>query len=357
MKFKPTYLRNNRIRIAANIADRNEYKAEILHNGSVIGVPLYQTPFNNVCEFRLEAIIRSQQFHNALPDADNISIVTITDYLKRFSLRFQRADGSGSATTISEINVQSGGVPDYVFNAGGNPVSAVNPFAHRCTFQPQLKRISLAQPEFIFFFNNPDPAVTVVNVNAIIRFEDGTQLVQSLQSKPIAAYQLTVINVSPWVLEEYLLGRPIAGYDIQIADQLGSKIFEDHIYEIDTRYHQHETFLVYQNSFGCWDVLRCFGDAAESEAVTRSIAENETERSVFHTEGRRTLTLNTGHQEQGMKEALPEILFSKQIYRFDGLQSQRLNLLTDSLEAYNTNADDGVSLEFEYITEDLAYAP
>jgi hypothetical protein len=357
MKFQKTFLRKNRIEVTANIADQNEYRAEILSNGEEIGVPLYQTAFRGQIVWRLDHIINAANFYDTLPDADTTEIVIIQDFARTFQLQYQRADGSGSPTTVNNIIVQNGGVPDYVFNAVGNPQNAINTHAHRLTYQPAVKRIAVDQPEFIYFFNNVLPAQIRVNIAAQIRFEDGTTLFQNIGSKTIVALDMCIFNVSPWVLEEYLLNRPIIGYDITITDFNGNKLFPDHSYEIDTRYHQSETFLLYQNSSGCWDSLRCFGDISEQEGVTRSFAENITGRRVFDARGRRTLKLFTGHQEQGIKEALPDLLYSAQIYRFDGLNSVRLNLLTDSLEATATTADQGTELNFEYITEDIAYAP
>lgn len=358
MKFQPTFLRKNRINLPVSTSDRVEYRGEIIENGKVIGVPIFQTPFQGKVDFRLDAIVKSLSFNTIPPSVDNPNISLNTSYAKSLQLRYQRADNANPAGTTPPFWVVNAGVPDYIFNSFGNPLNAVANQSHRLTFQPLVKRIALDQPEFIFFFNNTDPAVAEIVVTANIRFQDNTTLNILLEKTAVPAMSLATINASPIIFEDQLFGRKLAGYDIRVTDEVGQLLLPVHEYDIDTRYHQTETFLIYQNSFGTWDTLRCFGQSSYAASVEKSYYENLTGRRNFNTTGRRNFMLNTGQQEQGIKEALPEILFSESIYLFDGFNSLQVNCLTTTLEAASSDTqDEGIELEFENITADTAFYP
>lgn len=356
MRFKKTYLRKNKIVLPANVQDTQEYAATLVLNGVAVGVPLYQIPFEGRINWRVESLVKGLPFTSGFfPDADRTDLRILKDYSLKLQLRFQRADGAGSESQLPDFVVSKAGVSDHYFNRRENPLNEPSNFAKRLTYQPNLKRISMRQPEFIYFWNNRDPAVSKINVTITIRFTDGTQVQHPLHSQSIAEFDLVVINVSPIICEEFLLGRELSGYDIHVADSLGTLLFETHTYEIDTRPQLDETFIVFENSFGVFDTLRFFGNKSESESVERSYFENENGKYVFDVRGRRRLLLNTGFQEQNMKQSLSELIYSSNVYIFDGLDSIPVNVLTDSAESFSTNSDDSKTVEFEYITEDTSF--
>ncbi len=359
MIFNPVFLAKNKITVDMPAGDEAEYRAAILVgvDQKLFGVPVYQYARNGLAQFRLDNILKAYPFPNTFPDPDITSVQHVPHAVIPFRLAARPAVGTFSDTLLPVNYAVNAGVPAYRFGVSGNPLNAPAAFGHRLTYLPDLRRISLDQPEFIFFLNNMAPAVTAINVTAKIVFEDGTTTTVQLAASSVSPMQLYAINASPHVLDDFLFNRKLARYEITVADAAGNIILPKRCYDIDTRYHQNEHFIIFQNSLSGWDTLRCFGSDAQKLNVTRTLADVPAGRLPFSIVGRRMLELNTGHQEQDMQHALADLHYAKNIFLFDGIKSPRLNLTNSDFTFQSSQREEPVTLEFEFVTEDFSHAP
>lgn len=289
---------------------------------------------NSEITFNLEKIL-DDLFRTTLSDppvpAFDASIPQPADVIRRFRLQY-REEYEGSPTdwlTWPALEVHLGGIAqnlfaDYDFFAN---LSDTNNFL---TYTPSGKTLSLTQPEWLAWYNHESTAQTIVL--QVIRYTESGALTT------LYAYDDPASQVDPGQVHLLPVGPEQLGftftdvlyYDVRIVDETsdwegGSPAFlsPSRRYYIDSCHHEDERYIMYLNSLGCPETLRCLGDTSEELEVTRQITERilppdysstTAERFQYQYGYEDYFTYRTGYIDAFYADTLKELLILNQAY-------------------------------------------
>jgi hypothetical protein len=194
------------------------------------------------------------------------------------------------------------------------------------TWQPNNKRVAAGQEEYLSFLLNFSPTPTQLRLRA--RFSGPgleTTLPQTILTlSGVPMYGIVCLPVGPDVvtvgMEEYDF------YEVWLSDQENKRLSEVRKYQVDRSYQAFDRGILFVNSLGGWDTLRCLGRASETLAVNQTTAMREMTRKndvefsdllFIKTEGRRSVQLSTGYFRQEAAETLrwlDELLLSESCF-------------------------------------------
>lgn len=196
------------------------------------------------------------------------------------------------------------------------------------TWQPQDKLVDRQQPEFLYFLVNFTPAPTLLTLRCRVYYADGsgeTYTVRSLAN--VGQYQVYGVPVGVAALglaaKETAAGKEAFRYEVWLNNQDGHQVSEVRRYLINRAYQRNVRYLLFANSLGGFDTLRCTGQVSESIALTTRLAQQPLETSylpasseVFVTSktGDRLLTVATGLRDGDEVNYLAELAYSPEVY-------------------------------------------
>ncbi|MDQ6479796.1 DUF5977 domain-containing protein [Dyadobacter sp. LHD-138] len=197
------------------------------------------------------------------------------------------------------------------------------------TWQPDGKLVRTDQPERLYFLTNFTPSPRSLNLRARVYYADNSA--ETFTAK-------TVDNVTPMTVYSVPVGyselnlqartKPVTWYEVWLSNENGEQVSETRFYRIDRFAYESVKYIVFQNSLGGYDTLRCVGSASESVSINRQILERFTDYDYLPTvsevlinnvTGERQITVNVGNWlNANHREYLEDLALSEEFYIVDG---------------------------------------
>lgn len=196
------------------------------------------------------------------------------------------------------------------------------------TWQPVEKWIDPQQPEWLYWLVNATPKPAELRLRAEITYQDGTtDTLTALSVATVSQYTVYSLPVSFTALglaaREIARGQLVHSYRVWLANEAGARLSEVRTYYLDTDYRANVLYLVYANSLGGYDTLRCTGQSSRSLTVKGTAAQRALDPGYLPTtaelfslnrSGERTLTVNTGLLDGDAVDYLSELTLSDELY-------------------------------------------
>ena len=237
------------------------------------------------------------------------------------------------------------------------------------TWQPNNKRITETQEEYLYFLLNFTPTPTTIKLRVKAIYTDASeQLLTPLQLSGVQFGQVICVPVGV-----YIIGanpeKTLQSYQVWIANELNDRLSEVRTYHLEYRTFAQERSILFSNSFNTFDTLRLTGVSTEALQVKRYSAYREkplylpddfTEFFVVDRGGDRELTISTGFFERNVAAQLrylDELLMTEECYLITDRNHEPLELITNSLVDHNDNPDlVARQFQFRYVREQKSFS-
>lgn len=301
------------------------------------------------------------------PSIENITAPAIADNLRRYYFRYAQQEGSPAMPdawqTSNILNALDGGVTQRTW-AGQNWLDARMQTNSLLTVRPlDYRNIYMLQPDFLSWYNHFGTPV-LAKLRIIETAADGTvgtaRDVYELNGVSIGAGQTVTFPVSPLLLGIAATTRrytvqviPLQPDDMsELPQEQVVHYFQECLYQRDMR------FILWRNSFGVAESLRCTGVHTYAQEIDRQKAQrplpanytaDTQERVQWDAEQTRIRTFRTGYMRKQDKYALQDMLLINDIYEVqpDGSLCA-LDIISDNFRIYQTD-DFLYSLEFDAV--------
>lgn len=197
------------------------------------------------------------------------------------------------------------------------------------TWQPNGKLVRTDQPERLYFLTNFTPSPKSLNLRTRVFYSDNTA--ETFTSKTVDnVTPMTVYSVPVGYSEMNLqaLAKTVSWYEVWLTNESGQQISEVRFYRVDRFAYESVKYIIFQNSLGGYDTLRCVGSASESVSISRQILERFTDYDYLPTAsevlinnvtGQRQITLNVGNWlNSDYREYLEDLAISEEFFIVDG---------------------------------------
>ncbi len=223
------------------------------------------------------------------------------------------------------------------------------------TWQPDLKHVTYAQEEYLYFLLNFTPLPSQVKLRGQLFFTDGShsdaQTFKTLNSPFLNDVLIVPVGMQVLDLLTYVpVGKQLWRYQVWLSNESDAKFSEVRTYFYDAEPGL-SRFLLFSNSLGGFDTLRMRGKASEQVKVSRTTAQRDTPADsgvefsdiyVTYIEGDRELTVSTGYlryENIQLLEYLQELLFAEEIYLITDKGHLPLELVSNQLLTNDDDAD------------------
>jgi hypothetical protein len=192
------------------------------------------------------------------------------------------------------------------------------------TWQPDNKFIAPDQPEYLYFLNNLNPSPNEIRLRAELFFEDGgsefitvrtlsTVTPMSVYCVPVGVATIPQLAAHSWV---------VTNYRVWLSNENGLRISDTRMFYIDSTYRPYNRYILFNNSLGGFDTLRCSGSAAVRGSYSKTASQrypaldsdpSYSEVIVSKVVGEKGLSLATGYLNKEQRLYLEELYFAKEI--------------------------------------------
>jgi hypothetical protein len=242
------------------------------------------------------------------------------------------------------------------------------------TWQPTEKWVDVAQPEFLYYLVNCLPKPQELRLRVDIYYQDGTYDAMTAQRMTtVSQYTAYSIPVGFTALglpaREASQGKLVHSYKLWLSNESNQRVSEVRTYYVSRDYHANLLYLVFANSLGGYDTLRCTGQTARSLTVRgtdvqRSLPPNylptTAELLKLGRSGERTITVATGLRDGDSLDYLSEIMLSEEVYVVTQEGFVALTLPTSGDSTLSLRQDDedlaGRLLTFRFAKNEVAYS-
>ncbi|MDR6194708.1 DUF5977 domain-containing protein [Siphonobacter sp. SORGH_AS_0500] len=239
------------------------------------------------------------------------------------------------------------------------------------TWQEDNKLVERDQPEFLYFLINMQPKPEELRLRCRIQYTDGSYETRTVKvAKDIiqnCVYCIPVglqsLSLETWALSA---NKQIDSYEVWLNNENDDRISEIRTYILSDEYNRNVRYLIFQNSLGGFDTLRCYGQASTSLNVTTNLAQKTLESGylpsseelfVTSKNGDRTITLNTGYQKGIALDYMEELVWAEKVYLVT--QEGFIPIIASS-QNYQPQQDDehlnGRSFTFRHAKEATAFS-
>jgi len=206
------------------------------------------------------------------------------------------------------------------------------------TWQPDNKIVAPDQPEYLYFLNNLNPSPTQIRLRAELFFEDGGSeyvTVRTLNTVTSMTVYCVPVGV-PAIPQLAAHDRVVTNYRVWLSNENGLRISDTRMYYIDSTYRPYSRYILFSNSLGGFDTLRCVGSAAVRGSYSKTASQrypaldsdpSYSEVIVSKVIGEKGLMLNSGYLSKDQRQYLEELYFAKEILSVeaDGHRSMYLS--------------------------------
>lgn len=237
------------------------------------------------------------------------------------------------------------------------------------TWQPDNKRITPTQEEYLYFLLNFTPTPSTVKLRVLATFTDATQtLYTPLTLNAIQFGQIVCVPVGAYIIGANP-AKTLHSYQVWLSNEDNDRLSEVRTYYLDRRIAAQERYLLFNNSFHTYDTLRLTGASIETLKVQRYTAYRErpsylppefTEFFVVDRAADRELIVSTGFFERNVANQLrytDEVLMAEEWYLLTDRNHEPLELLTNTLVDHQDNPDlVARQLTFRYVRQEKAHS-
>lgn len=219
------------------------------------------------------------------------------------------------------------------------------------TWQPNFKRVTPTQEEYLYFLLNFTPTPSTVKLRVKAVYTDATeQLLTPLSLSGVQLGQVVCVPVGVSILGANPL-KKLQTYHVWLSNENDERLSEVRTYFVEYRTFSQSRGLLFSNSFNCFDTLHLTGVSTESLQAKRYaayrakplfLASDFTEFYVVERSGTRELTVSTGFFERNVSEQLrylDELLLTEECYLITDRNHEPLELLTNTIVDHNDNPD------------------
>ncbi len=317
-------------------------------------------------------------FLNRLPPAlDQVAIMTCAELVSPFFVRTRVTNAgvliAGTDKTLPMEYALKGALSVEQFAGWRDQFFTTYQSTARqfLTWQPCEKWVDSQQPEWLYWLVNATPKPTELRLRAEITYLDGTvETLTALTVQTVSQYTVYSLPVGYTALglaaRETATGKYIHSYRVWVANETNARLSQVRTYYIEQDYQPNVLYLVYANSLGGYDTLRCTGQASRALTVTGTAAQRALDPNYLPTTaelfslnrlGERILTVNTGVIDGDAVDYLGEVTLSDEVYVVtqEGLVSL---VPTDAPLTGRTDGEDlaNRTLTFRYAKNEVGYS-
>ncbi|MCX6216413.1 DUF5977 domain-containing protein [Spirosoma sp.] len=196
------------------------------------------------------------------------------------------------------------------------------------TWQPAQKWVETNQPEFLYYLVNFSPKPSELRLRVAIQYTDGSSdLLTGLSLTTVSQYTVYSIPVGFQALglaaREELTSKTVQSYQVWVSSETNARLSEIRTYHVNRDYEPNTLYLLFANSLGGYDTLRCTGQTSRNLTVKGTAAQRAlladylpTSAELFSRDrkGEKVLVANTGLLDGELLDYLSELSLSDEIY-------------------------------------------
>lgn len=242
------------------------------------------------------------------------------------------------------------------------------------TWQPNNKWVDPIQPEFLYYLVNFTPKPTEIRVRVDIVYTDGTLDTLTAQRMTTvgqyAVYSIPVGFVALGLPErEAATGKVVHSYQVWIANEANQRLSEVRTYYVNRDYEPNVLYLLFANSLGGYDTLRCTGQTSRSLTVQGTAVQRALDPAYLPSTaelfrlnrlGEKILTVATGLRDGCELDYLTDVVLSEEVYVVTKEGFVALTLPDSGDTTLDLHQDDedlaGRILTFRYAKNELGYS-
>lgn len=311
----------------------------------------------------ISEILRSQITKSYTWPIDSTLIREMPDFCKEFYCRIANCWGNPrtaqAITTLANFKAMAGGVGlareailndlTIALNAEYNIYDWFNDAQQFLTWHPRNKTIDRAQPERLYWLNYSTASQLRLKV-VLYYTNDSSTSFTAYGLNGVSQHKVYELTITPDRLIENQVLTPVPGHyinkiGIYVADENDQQLSEIRTYHINSSEQRHNRYIIFANSPGGYDTLRCSGigqfEASYERMSGQAIlpeAFSTSKPSVqdFYIGQTQKMKVSTGlfniENEEGREwaEYLQEIFLSKEVYEVTTEGLFRIKILNDS---------------------------
>lgn len=236
------------------------------------------------------------------------------------------------------------------------------------TWKPIKSLVSQAQPEFLTYMY---PYATfgdsrAVNLEVLIYYTDGTtatsvftvQEIETLRTYSIAVgvQQLSLHTVTP--------AKTISHYKVWVKESATRKTVE-RFYYVDRNVYKAERFILFANSLGGFDTVRCVGTGEFQSDYFRNMADHyagrykrsEGNRRVILNEEQSGRKVNTGFISRADVHWLRDLFLSTEVYTVENGMLVPIEIVSKKFAMPEESDLNSLTIEYDYKFRNEVYTP
>lgn len=210
-----------------------------------------------------------------------------------------------------------------------------NPFL---TWQPLIKVTGLRTPERMYFYNS---ASRTISLKSRKWFTDGTNATVTLYT---LACNTGIVEIDCSYGNFFMGTVKLDQYDIWLESE-GSVISEVRSFVPDYRYYRNEEHIVFRNSLGGYDTLRCTGRRTDLPEFDRETFEDENKlMQALQNLQTNNFEINTGSLDADAAAWMDELFLSREVF---WITNERLIPILITGKKKNKTTDDQLRFSFD----------
>lgn len=196
------------------------------------------------------------------------------------------------------------------------------------TWQPARKWVETDQPEFLYHLVNYTPTPAELRLRVEVTYQDGSsEMLTPFTASSISQYTVYSVPVGFMALglpqREVATGKVVHAYQVWLSNETNGRLTEVRTYDVNREYLPNKLFLLFANSLGGFDTLRCTGQSTRrlivkgtdiQRALDPAYLPSSAELLKLNRRGERTLTVGTGLRDGDELDYLSEVVLSEQVY-------------------------------------------
>jgi hypothetical protein len=196
------------------------------------------------------------------------------------------------------------------------------------TWQAADKWVDPQQPEWLYYLVNVNPRPTELRLRVGITYQDGsTEVMTALTTNTVSQYTVYSMPVGFSALKltarEAATGQTVQSYQVWLSNESNGRLSEIRTYYVNRDIEPNRLYLVYANSLGGFDTLRCTGQSSRQLTVKGIPAQRALEPSYLPSSaelfslnrfGERTITVATGLLDGDHLDYLSELALTDELY-------------------------------------------
>ncbi|GAB3767845.1 hypothetical protein GCM10028818_01330 [Spirosoma horti] len=242
------------------------------------------------------------------------------------------------------------------------------------TWQPRHKWVETNQPEFLYYLVNFTPKPAELRLRMDVTYQDGS--IESMTPLTTASVsQYTVYSVPTGFValglpeREAATGKAVLKYQVWLSNEVNARLSEVRTYLVNRDYEANVLYLLFANSLGGYDTLRCTGQSSKritvkgtdvQRALNPTYLPSSAELFRKNRTGERYLTVATGLKDGDQLDYLSDLVLSEDVFVVTQEGFVALTLPTSGDTTLELRQDDedlaGRLMTFQYGKNEIGFS-